>query len=107
QLQKAVDQQVGAGTLQIPSFDLGTTATVAYAYDLPPVFYQGVCAAISMQNVPKFIELPKCQVDFPISIRLEAKNGDKTIIAVKDIHLAYSADAPLNQNPQIDDAGFA
>jgi hypothetical protein len=108
QVQAAVDAVVGQGVLAIPPFELGTTAVVDFppqsmGKGLPPQFFSGLCQAISMQMLPKFVELPRCDVDFPISIRLEATHGAQTIVAIKTVHMAYTGDV-TNANPSISEA---
>jgi hypothetical protein len=106
QLQQAVDKQLGRGTIKIPSFELGTSSTATYLYNLSPAFYMGVCGALSMQNVPKGLLPPNCTSQFPIWIRLETASGSDAIVAEKTINLEYDASAANNKNPVLDGATY-
>jgi hypothetical protein len=103
QIQMEIDAAVGPGVIAVPPFDLGTTATVAFSYALPPEFFQGICDAIRTRDAPEFVTLPPCNGRFPITVRLRATDGVEEVIAVKEVELIYDAAvASANQNPRID-----
>lgn len=103
-----LQQQVDAATmmpglLTVPPFELGTSSTAVYAYNLPAAFFSSVCAAINMGGeVPDFVELPACDGTFPITIRLTVTSNGESLTAVKEIFVLYE-DLPLNTNPTIND----
>lgn len=101
QLQAAVDETSGAGAVRIPPLDLGDTATVTFAYQLPSSFFRGVCALVRGGDLPESVSLPRCDERFPITIRLEARSAETTIVAVKNIRLLYRSEDIPNRNPAI------
>jgi hypothetical protein len=99
ELQAQIDA-MAPGAFDVPSFDLGTSSTAVFRYQLPPQFFAGACEALKEGNIPPFVELPACDGTFPITIRLAATSNGETIEVVKEIMLLY-ADLPLNTNPVI------
>lgn len=104
ELQAQIDQATGApGLLVVPPFSLGTTSTTSFSYDLPSAFFAQVCAAIKAGGeIPAFVELPKCDGTFPITIRLHVTSGGEGLVAVKQIYVVYEDTLTLNTNPIIE-----
>lgn len=100
-LQENIDARFGAGIVTVPPYELSTTSSATFSYDLPPALFEGVCAAVSQADLPAFVERPKCDGTFEITIKLVARAGDRQVTAVKGLNLIYGDRAPLNTNPTI------
>lgn len=107
-LQAQIDAAVGPGVIEVPSLELGTTASVAFGINLPGAFFEGVCDALRMQDLPTdLVELPDCDGTFPITIRLDVSDADESVIAIKEVYLVYDDTiTELNENPRIRDIQF-
>lgn len=107
-LQQQIDMTVGPGLIEVPSFDLGSTSSVAFGFDLPAAFFEGACDALRSQDIPgDFVSLPDCDGTFPITVRLEIADDDESVTAIKEIVLVYDdAINDVNRNPLIRDVRF-
>lgn len=90
-------------------YDLGTSSTAEFNYAFSPDDVRATCEEIrSLDTASSLVTLPECDGTFPISIRLDASDGDRRITAFKSLRLIYQEDAsqPRDQaNPHIDDLG--
>lgn len=109
QLQAEIDARLGAGLIQVPPFDLGTTATATFAYQLPPQVFRAFCAALSGIAIPTTIGVPACGSTYPISVRLDATAGGQRIAVLKqiDLQVGTSTPAAVNENPEITGVSYA
>jgi hypothetical protein len=104
ELQAEVDRAIGPGVVEVPSFELGTTATVGFAHALSPAVLRGACDALGSRPLPRYVEPIDCKTSFPITLRLEATAGEKSVIAVKELRLLYDDSRAPNANPEINGA---
>ena len=102
-----LNQALGAEILPPDFFELGTSSTATLAYDLPPELIESVCLGLREQNeLSNLINLPDCDGTFPISIRVDLEEDERTITAFKDIRLIYDPGRRPNQNPTISSLGI-
>ena len=102
EVQAQIDEAVGPGVIDVPPYSLGTTATVAFAYDLNPLLFRGLCDALTMQSLPDFVSVPECMGTFPITIRMRVSDEDEEIIAIRELELIYDDSVTaVNTNPLI------
>ncbi len=117
-LQAQLDEQLGDGLVVIPPYELGTSTTATFNFsfvdNLSPQFRQGffdgLCGAFSMGEVPSFVSLPDCSNGtYPITVRMVVTTSEEVEVAIKELELAFEERAinNLNQNPRIDDAFWA
>ena len=100
ELQGPLDEEFGAGVVRVPPFELGTTSSITFPYDLPPAFYEAACEVIASQDVPDFVPLPECDGTFPITIRLVASDSDEETVAIRELEMVYDDSVPdVNTNP--------
>jgi len=104
-LQALIDE-AAPGVVEVPGFDLGTSATATLPYPVPPVVLQAACQQLLMQDVPDFLELPDCVTGFPVLIKVEVRQGDDVITAVKEVKLLYGANEAPNANPALSGASI-
>lgn len=101
ELQAALDEAVGPGVLMVPPFALSETSSAAFSHTLPPALLRGICDALGSLTLPVAITPPPCDEYFQVTIRVEATAPSRTITAIKELRLLYSADGERNQNPEI------
>src|SRR5687767_478206 len=105
ELQAQIDEAVGPGVIDVPPYALGTTATVAFAYDLNPLLFRSLCEGLAMQELPDFVSAPECEGTFPITIRLRVSDADEEVTAIRELELIYDESVSgVNSNPLITNA---
>ena len=90
----------GAGE-GLPAFDLGASRTADLAHSLDPTLLQGLCRALISFEAPAFADLPTCEGALEVTVRLEVTAGDERETVVKQLPLAFAADAATNANPTL------
>ncbi len=106
-LQTAIDTAVGAGTVTVPPYEIGTSSTALFDYNLPAAFFEGACEGLrNLPNIPRGVSLPSCNGTYTITIITEVITPEDKITAHKAIELIYDETIPANTNPVMQGLSF-
>ncbi len=100
-LQTAIDDLLGAGTVTVPDYDLGTGATATLTHVIPPLVLQAFCDLLQGGMLPDPVDFPDCSRAFEIDVRVEVVQQGVTIEARRELDLLYDVDDPINTTPTI------
>ncbi|MEL6759692.1 MAG: hypothetical protein AAFP04_04745 [Myxococcota bacterium] len=96
------DTLVGAGGDRV-SYDLGADEVAEFSHLLPGSAIDAVCQQLAAIELPNLTSTIDCTQGLPISVVVDAQLDGRTVVAVKEVLLLASDQAPFfgNRNPTV------
>lgn len=83
----------------LPAFSLGGGSETTFPYTLPSQALKTICEQVLQVELPAFVEIPTCDGEIDIVVKLRVTQGSEEVTAIKNIALLLDDTIDRNTNP--------